>query len=105
MDGQQDETEGEGAAALLGRSAALTPPVAAVSMGAGRGPVKVEGRAGGGGRPEGNGDGCDGAEGPLLDEARVMARIRDFYKEMLEAPVPEEMMKRMRALEKKESKE
>jgi hypothetical protein len=31
-----------------------------------------------------------------------MARIRDFYREMLEAPVPDEMMRHMRALEEKE---
>jgi len=41
---------------------------------------------------------------PLVDEAVVITKIRDLYKEILEEPVPDEFMKRMEELAKKERK-
>jgi hypothetical protein len=99
IDGQQDDAETEGTAALLGRGGAAAP-IAASSTG--------ETRATHSGNPQLDGNGSppvrneDDGDLPPIDEARVMARIRDFYREMLEAPVPDEMMRRMRALEEKE---
>lgn len=47
-------------------------------------------------------DGRKGKGAPVLDEARIMARVKGFYQEMLEAPVPEEFIRLIQALEKKE---
>lgn len=42
-------------------------------------------------------------EQPVFDEARVMARVKGLYQEMLDAPVPEEFMRLIQALEQKEA--
>ncbi len=46
----------------------------------------------------------DADASPHFDEARVMARVKGLYQEMLNAPVPEEFVRLIRALEEKEAK-
>jgi hypothetical protein len=55
-------------------------------------------RGGDGG--DGPGDGSGAEHG--IDEARMMARVRGLYRELLDEPVPQEFMRLIRALEDKE---
>jgi hypothetical protein len=41
-------------------------------------------------------------EGPLIDAARGMARVHGLYQELLDAPVPDDFLRLIRALEEKE---
>lgn len=47
--------------------------------------------------------GCDGVE-VTLDQTRITARIKGLYKELLQAPIPDEWVRLVKALETKERK-
>lgn len=44
-------------------------------------------------------------DGSRIDEARVMARVKGLYQELLDAPVPDDFLRLIRALEEKERKQ
>jgi hypothetical protein len=46
-----------------------------------------------------------GRVGAGIDEARVMARVKGLYQELLDAPVPDDFLRLIRELEEKERKQ
>ena len=49
-----------------------------------------------------NGDGAEKPASTTLDQARIDARVKGLYKELLEAPVPDDFLRLIEALDKKE---
>lgn len=102
--------------ALTGRNV-QSPGVLAASPGGEPGEAELQAPIAEKKAPEGEeaaeGERSDGSESEpssgkqqdsLIDEARVMARVKGLYQELLDAPVPQDFLRLIRALEEKERK-
>jgi len=75
---------------------------ARLSLGLKSGGLEAAGHEGEAPMAELNGDGAEKPASTTLDQARIDARVKGLYKELLEAPVPDDFLRLIEALDKKE---